>query len=453
MAVGLVGGMLATMVWAPQAGAVTPPSISGVAPPAGSVGPEVPLRSSFSCRAPGVLDGSHFADPAPAARLLNLDAVRPLADGAGVTIALLDTGVTPSFRLPNVKPGGDYVDEGQDGLVDCDAHGTLVASLINAAPNPDDSLVGIAPAATLLSIRQSSALYGLANPPQDQDAESARTAVDLRAMARAVVRAVDLGAQVINISMTACMKALRPVDDAQLGAAIHWAVAEKNVVVVAAAGNTGSDANNHCIQNPPARQDDPGAWDQLVTVASPAWWSNDVLTVGSVNDTGAPSTFTLRGPWVGVAAPGERITGLGNYPDGRLVNGELGNDGQLVPVYGTSFATAYVSGLVALVRQKFPQLNAYEVMHRIKATAHAGAGDPDQAVGAGMIDPLAALTWNVPDMADPAPPASQVITPAAPPPPPDHRPARVAAWILGGFALCAVLVVAVVVALRGKPAR
>jgi membrane-anchored mycosin MYCP len=237
-----------------------------------------------------------------------------------------------------------------------------------------------------------------------------------------------------------------------LGAAVHWA-AQRNVVVVAAAGNTGAAANNNCIQNPPARQGDPAAWSGLVTAATPAWWSADVLTVGSVNDRGAPSTFTLWGPWVGVAAPGERITSLGNYPDGRLVNGELGEQGQLVPVYGTSYSTAYVSAVAALVRQRFPQLNAYEVIHRIKATAHAGPGDPDQAVGAGVIDPLAALTWNVPEMTAPPPPSTAPIIPAAPPPPPDRRPARTAAWMLGGFALTGLVAVAVAVALRGKSQR
>lgn len=446
-----VSAILAALVAAPQAAAISPPSIVDVSPPAGSVGPEQPMRQNYACRTPGVLDGTNFSDPSPAARLLNLDGVRPLADGAGIKIALLDTGVTPNFRLPNLKPGGDYINEADDGMVDCDGHGTLVAGIINAAPNPEDSLVGVAPAAELISIRQSSGLFSLQNPPPNSDPEASRTAVDLRAMARAVVHAVDLGAQVINISMTACMKALRPVDDAGLGAAIHWAVSERNVVVVVAAGNTGRRDNNNCIQNPPGRQDDSGSWDDLVTIASPAWWSQDVLTVGSVNDQGAPSTFTLLGPWVGAAAPGERIVSLGNYPDGRLVNGEPGQDGQMVPVFGTSFSTAYVTGLAALVRQKFPQLNAYQVMDRIKSTAHAGPGSPDPAVGFGVIDPVAALTWKVPDQAAPKPPASQVITPAAPPPPPDERPDRVAAWILGGFVVTALAVIGVVVALRGKP--
>ncbi|EUA24914.1 subtilase family protein [Mycobacterium xenopi 4042] len=82
-----------------------------------------------------------------------------------------------------------------------------------------------------------------------------------------------------------------------------------------------------------------------------------------------------------VAAPGETITSVGNYPDGHLVNGLPGKDGPLVPIYGTSFAAAYVSGVAALVRQKYPELNAYQVINRIKSTAHAGPAPTDPAVG------------------------------------------------------------------------
>ena len=52
--------------------------------------------------------------------------------GNGVAVAVIDTGVTPNRRL-SVVGGGDYI-MGGDGLTDCDAHGTIVASLINAAP-------------------------------------------------------------------------------------------------------------------------------------------------------------------------------------------------------------------------------------------------------------------------------------------------------------------------------
>ncbi|MBE5477921.1 type VII secretion-associated serine protease mycosin [Mycobacteroides abscessus] len=424
--------------------ALTPPTIDAAAVPPDTVGPERPMQLSADCQVPGVLPGSNFADPPPGWRLLNLDATRPFATGAGQTVAIIDTGVTPNPRLRNLRPGGDYVTDG-DGLTDCDAHGTFVAGIIGAAPNPGDAFVGVAPDAALISIRQSSAHYRLQNPDQSDDPNLTETAIDLRAMARAVVHAVNLGATVINISMVSCMKAVRHADDRELGAALHWAVAERNVVVVVAAGNTGGD----CQQNPPPPGTDPASWANVVTIASPAWWADDVLAVGSVQNDGTPSSTTLQGPWVDLAAPGENIVSTGNFPDGHLVNGLPGQDQILVPIFGDSFSAAYVSGIAALVRQKYPDLNAYQVMHRLKATAHAGPTTPDPSVGWGVVDPLAALTWNV---ADPAPtlPVNNIIHPAPPPPPPDYTPRRTATYVVLGIAGAIVLAIGAWAALRRK---
>jgi membrane-anchored mycosin MYCP len=426
--------------------AVTPPSIDTAAVPPDTVKPEQRMRQSVACQTPGVLEGANFADAPAAWSLLNLAAARPFASGAGVTVAVIDTGVTPNPRLPHLRPGGDYVVDGGDGLSDCDGHGTLIAGIIAAVPGASDGFAGVAPDATLISIRQSSAHYTLQNPAANTDDPSAtETGIDLRAMARAVVHAVNLGAQVINISMVSCMKAVRPVDDRELGAALHWAVVERNVVVIAAAGNIGGN----CTQNPRPSSGDRQSWGRVVTVASPAWWADDVVAVGSVRNDGAPSTTTLQGPWMDLAAPGESITAVGNYPDGRLVNALPGRDGVPVPIYGDSYSAAYVSGVAALVREKYPQLNAFQVINRLKATAHAGPTTPDPAVGWGVLDPLAALTWNV---ADPAPtlPVNSVITPAPPAAPPDFTPRRVATTAVAGFIIAALIAVGVWAALRRK---
>lgn len=446
-AVGATVGLVAVLGGPGTAGAITPPTIDAAAVPPDTVGPEAPMRQNSLCQTPGVLPGSNFADPPPGWRLLNLGATRPFATGAGITVAIIDTGVTPNPRLPHLRPGGDYVQDG-DGLMDCDGHGTLVAGIIGAAPSGTDGFAGVAPDATLISIRQSSALFSLERPNPGDDPNQSETAVDLRAMARAVVHAVNLGAQVINISMVSCMKAVRHADDRELGAALHWAVAERNVVVVAAAGNTGGD----CTQNPPPPADDPDGWENVVTIASPAWWADDVLAVGSVTNDGAPSTTTLQGPWMDLAAPGETIASVGNYPDGRLVNALPGQDGVLVPIYGDSYSAAYVSGVAALVRQKYPQLNAYQVMNRLKATARAAPTTPDPSLGWGVLDPVAALTWNV---ADPAPtlPVNKIIVPAPPPPAPDYTPRRVATYALLGVLVAAVAVVGAAAALRRKQTR
>ncbi len=64
----------------------------------------------------------------------------------------------------------------------------------------------------------------------------------------------------------------------------------------------------------PARPGLPN-WDDLNVVVSPAWYDEYVLTVGSVGQDGAPSQFSLAGPWVDVAAPGEGVVSLD--PDGE----------------------------------------------------------------------------------------------------------------------------------------
>src|SRR6202040_852594 len=120
---------------------------------------------------------------------------------------------------------------------------------------------------------------------------------DVDTMARAVRTAADLGASVINISSVACIRTGSALDDRALGAALSYAVDVKNVVVVAAAGNIGA---GQC----PAQQAD-ATRDSATVVVSPAWYDDYVLTVGSVNVRGEPSAFTMAGPWVDVAAPGE----------------------------------------------------------------------------------------------------------------------------------------------------
>ncbi|WP_062897425.1 type VII secretion system ESX-4 serine protease mycosin MycP4, partial [Mycobacterium avium] len=314
----------------------------------------------------------------------DLSAVWQLSRGTGQRVAVIDTGVARHRRLPAVVPGGDYVSTG-DGIQDCDAHGTLVAGIIAAAADPkSDEFSGIAPEATLISIRQSSAKFGPAGN------RSGGGVGDVDTLAKAVRTAADLGASVINISSVACAPVVSAPDDRALGAALAYAVDVKNAVVVAAAGNTGGPG-----QCPPQRPD--ATWQTITVAVSPAWYDDYVLTVGSVNADGAPSTFSLAGPWVDVAAPGEAVTSLA--PE---------------PVSGTSYAAPVVSGLAALIRARFPALTARQVMQRIEATAHHPPAGWDPLVGHGTVDPLAAVSAET--GAPPPAPRAAAVPIAAPPP-------------------------------------
>jgi membrane-anchored mycosin MYCP len=98
-----------------------------------------------------------------------------------------------------------------------------------------------------------------------------------------------------------------------------------------------------------------------------------------------------------------------------------------IPFWGTSFSAAYVSGVAALVRAKYPELSAHQVIDRIQQTAHHPPRGVDARVGYGMVDPVAALTFDVPAGARQAPGSlSRVIAPPPTPEPPDNRARNVA---------------------------
>lgn len=431
----------------PAAQAITPPQVdAGVAPPSGAAGPVAPMAQQSPCVTAGVLPGSDPGALNPNQSLLNLDGAWRYSRGDGQVVAVLDTGVQPGPRLPNVDPGGDFV-ESTDGLTDCDGHGTLVAGLIAGQPGPD-RFSGVAPGARVLSIRTTSARFA----PRDtgEDPATARVAFDAATLARAVVRAADMGARVINISAVTCLPANSTVDQAELGAALRYAAVDKDAVIIAAAGNNkaGLNPGSACPSNPmsdPGRPEDPRNWTAVTSVSIPSWWQPYVLSVGSLDTAGRPSEFTMAGPWVGIAAPGQDIASVGNG-EGALANALPDDQGRLYPLNSSSFAAAYVSGVAALVRSRFPELTARQVVDRLTAGAQGAARAPSNLTGYGLVDPVAALTWDVTDaVRDDAGPEPQPVAAPPQPAPPDTTPRTVAFIGTGVLALIAAVTAAVAV--------
>jgi membrane-anchored mycosin MYCP len=330
---------------------------------------------------------------------LRLDQAHKYADGAGQTVAVIDTGVNPhaAFGKRLVQPQLDFLN-GTVNRSDCDGHGTEVAGIIGAdTTGMDVGFQGVAPKAAILPIRQSSSVITVKGPTDQND----RPAGNASTLASAIMAAVARNATVINMSLSACLTTAMNGADQQsqkiLQQAIHYAVHDRNVVLVAAAGNLEQTASCNTQNDNP----DPNRpkW-----IESPAWFSDDVLSVGAINTDGAnqqtpgaPAVFTMWGPWVSVAGPGTSIISLDPGASTGLANQEIVG-GKSQPLQGTSFAAPYVAGLAALVRQKYPQLNAHEVMRRIEMTAqHPGTpSGRNNQVGYGMIDPVAALTAVVP---------------------------------------------------------
>lgn len=122
-----------------RAQAIAPPGIDPAALPApGEPGPEQTMRQTAKCASPITIASPDVKLPPPGFAMLNIEQAWQFSTGAGVTVGVIGTGVTPSPRFPRLYAGGDYVTgQGGDlaGLEDCEGHDTIVASIIGGAPS------------------------------------------------------------------------------------------------------------------------------------------------------------------------------------------------------------------------------------------------------------------------------------------------------------------------------
>jgi membrane-anchored mycosin MYCP len=441
-AIAVAVATLFAAVPAPPAAALKPwvfnPAVD-IAPPDGPPGPDLPMKQSYACAASGQLQGSQF-DSVPLETVWGVRELHGFSTGRGQTVAVIDSGVNRNERLPRLLGGGDYIG-GSDGLSDCDHHGTLVAGIVAAQPRPGDGFVGIAPDSSIISIRQTSEVFRVDSSNAD---EASQSASNLNTLARAIVHAAAMNATVINISVTSCLPINRPVDLHPLAGALYYAAVVKNAVVVTSTGNI----NSGCTPNPgpdPAAPSDPRGWSSVTTLSLPSMFSDFVLSVGGTSLTGDPYVKTMPGPWVGVAAPAINVVSLDpSKVTGELVNAQITDKGPEA-IAGTSFASAAVAGLAALIRQRYPELTAHQVIERIRRTARSSSQVVSTLTGSGVVDPMAALTGPV-DLSIPmVSPAVEPVAgvPGAPPPPPDNtgRNVALAATVALGSAVFVVLVV------------
>jgi membrane-anchored mycosin MYCP len=195
---------------------------------------------------------------------------------------------------------------------------------------------------------------------------------------------------VINMSVDSCRPA-GPITQPEVAvqAALRYALEDKNVVVVASAGNLNE---NGCTQ-----QNGPDS-NRPTTIVTPPWFADYVISVAAMDRNGESAGFSVQGPWVSVAAPGTEIISLDPGNPRGLANLLLTKDGKPTTIQGTSFSAPYVAGLAALIRERYPNLTAKQVMNRIMVTAShpAATGGRDNLVGHGMINPVGALTAMIP---------------------------------------------------------
>lgn len=392
----------------------------------------VPMEQKTVCATSAVLPDSQF-DSIPVNSVFGVEDLHNFATGRGQTVAVIDSGVNRNARLPNLRGGGDYI-MNEDGLSDCDHHGTLIAGIIAAQPAQNDDFIGVAPDATILSIRQTSGAFG---PENSQDSTGSST---LSTLARAIVHAADEGATVINLSVTACIPASSGANLAELKGALHYAAVEKDVVIVSSAGNVDST----CKRNPPpnpADALDPRGWGQVQTISLPSYVDPFVLSVGGATLDGGQYPNSMNGPWVDVASPAINIVSLDPVTgeQGGLINAEVTREGT-IPINGTSFAAAYVSGLAALIRERHPNLTSQQVRNRIMNSATTAAAGTANELGHGIVNPHAALAENVSE-AEPVTSltGSRSVAAEAPERGPDNIPIYIALGMTGLMLLVIVI--------------
>ena len=255
----------------------------------------------------------------PALGKIGLEQAQQTSSGAGVTVAVIDSGLDPAHPAlagriaaggwnfiegnPNVLDVGDGIDNDMDGFIDESVgHGTIVSGLI----------ARIAPGAKILPLRV-------------LDSDGYTTTFT---MVRAVYYAIDSGAPILNISMGTTRETF-VIADAMSEAQ------QKGVLIVAGAGNEDTSS--------PVRY--PAASSSSVVMAVAATTNSDIK-----------ADFSNFGGHVSISAPGVKVTS--SVPGGGYGAAD-----------GTSYSTPFVAGTAALVWSKVPQFNAAQVEARLRNTA------------------------------------------------------------------------------------
>lgn len=283
-----------------------------------------------------------------------------VSTGAGVTVAIIDSGSGPHPDLDaNLDPGRSIIN-GVESLgasdVDVEGHGTHVAGIVAAINGNGIGVSGVAPNARILPVRVLGSSGGVASD-----------------VAIAVRLAVDSGVKVINLSLGGNTESI------SLREAIQYAVG-KDVLVVAAAGNDG--------------ENQPPAWPAA---------DDNTLAVTAIDQNNSVASFSRRGDYIDLSAPGMSImstkTGKFTCPPRIVVTVGYGC------LQGTSMAAAFVSGAAALLFSAHPGISAAQVRALLISSAtDIGPVGRDTIFGAGLLNlpaTFAALNVLFPTVIDP----------------------------------------------------
>lgn len=269
-----------------------------------------------------------------------LPRVWPLTQGAGVTVAVLDSGVRAS--VPDLRgvvvPGGDVTGNRTNGETDFMTqygHGTAMSVLI-AGQGFGTGMVGVAPKAKILPVTVSASSNDLTAAPA--------------AVAAGIRYAAEHGARVIDVSQVYPSASAAGCDPA-LQAAVAFALARNDVVVAA-------EGSSNIIGNRPSE---------------PASCAG-VLAVGAVQHNRSLWSGDVPEPYLTVVAAGAGLVSSGS-------NSQL-----VTALSGARSAAALVAGVAALIRSRYPSMPWYQVIQRMIGTALPEGGHaPNESWGFGIV--------------------------------------------------------------------
>ena len=277
-------------------------------------------------------------------RSINIEAAWDETKGSGVTVAVIDTGISPIPDLKDTKfvKGYDFVNDKIEAYDDA-GHGTHVAGTIAQSTNNNYGVAGIAYEASLMPLKVLGASGG-------------GTVADI---AEAIRYAADNQADVINMSLGGAGESQLMED------AINYAHS-KGVLIIAAAGNSNQNSASYPARYP------------------------HVVGVAALDSVGIKAPYSNFGAGVDIAAPGGSEAGKILQ---ETINPETG-ESIFEGYQGTSMAAPHVAGVAALVKAagiKEPD----EILNVLKQSSRAVKEDPLNHFGAGHLDAAAAVKLAV----------------------------------------------------------
>ena len=273
-------------------------------------------------------------------RSINLEGAWSETQGEGITVAVIDSGVSrvPDLEQTQLVEGYDFVNDKIDAFDD-NGHGTHVAGTIAQSTNNNYGVTGIAYKAKIMPLKVLSAGGG-------------GTVSDI---AEAIKFAADHNADIINLSLGGSG------ESNLMQEAIDYAYS-KGVVIIAAAGNAGQNSAGY-----------PGRYPK-------------VLGVAALDAAGNKTPYSNYGAGVDIAAPGGLIEGE-NEVGGILQNTidpETG-DAIFAALQGTSMAAPHVAGVAALIKAS-GVTEPDQIINILKVSSRKVSDDPLNYFGAGHLD-------------------------------------------------------------------